>query len=53
MINKKFFRCIVCNDIHWGYNAPEICPTCLNKNAYIEIEEKEAKYIFDKIIINK
>jgi len=40
---KKFWRCFVCNDIHYGLKPPEICPTCKVKNAYVEISTKEAK----------
>ena len=43
MADKKFWRCNVCNDIHYGMNGPEICPTCGVKNAYVEISEKEAR----------
>lgn len=39
---KIFWRCTVCNDIHFGMAGPEICPTCLEKNAYVEIDESEA-----------
>jgi ferredoxin-thioredoxin reductase catalytic chain len=39
---KKFWRCFICNDIHYGLKPPEICPTCSAKNAYIEISSKEA-----------
>lgn len=42
---KKYWRCFVCNDIHYGVKPPEICPTCLVKNAYVEISSKEAKKI--------
>jgi len=42
---KKYFRCNVCNDIHYGMLGPEICPTCAAKNAYVEIDEKEARYV--------
>jgi ferredoxin-thioredoxin reductase catalytic subunit len=35
----------VCNDLHYGVNAPEICPTCLKKNAYVEIASGEAQKI--------
>lgn len=42
---KKFWRCFVCNDIHYGVKPPEICPTCLVKNAYVEISSAEAKKI--------
>jgi ferredoxin-thioredoxin reductase catalytic chain len=42
---KKYWRCFVCNDIHYGVKPPEICPTCLAKNAYVEISSAEAKKI--------
>ena len=45
MPDKKFWRCAVCNDIHYGAAGPEICPTCLSKNAYVEIDSKEAKNV--------
>jgi len=43
---KKYWRCFVCNDIHYGLNPPKICPTCLAENAYVEISAAEAKRIF-------
>ncbi len=42
---KKFWRCYVCNDIHYGVKPPEICPTCLVEKAYVEISSEEAKKI--------
>lgn len=42
---KKFWRCHICNDIHYGEFPPEICPTCGHKNAYVEIEKEEAKFV--------
>jgi ferredoxin-thioredoxin reductase catalytic chain len=42
---RKFWRCFVCNDIHYGVKPPELCPTCKVKNAYAEISAKEAKTI--------
>ncbi|MFA6410200.1 MAG: hypothetical protein WCW26_01335 [Candidatus Buchananbacteria bacterium] len=45
MPEKKFYRCNVCNDIHYGINAPEICPTCQAKKAYVEVDVAEAKTI--------
>lgn len=39
---KKYWRCFVCNDIHYGVKPPEICPTCQVKNAYVEISSAEA-----------
>ena len=44
-MKKKFWRCFVCNDIHYGVKPPEICPTCKVKNAYVEIAASEAKAI--------
>ena len=41
--DKKFFKCTVCSDIHYGIAGPEICPTCKQKNVYVEIDKKEAK----------
>ncbi|MGD2246687.1 MAG: hypothetical protein PVI11_09085, partial [Candidatus Aminicenantes bacterium] len=40
---KKHWRCFVCNDIHYGVTPPEICPTCMVKNAYMEISSAEAE----------
>ncbi|MFB0564202.1 MAG: ferredoxin-thioredoxin reductase catalytic domain-containing protein [Candidatus Aminicenantaceae bacterium] len=40
---KKYWRCFVCNDIHYGIKPPEICPTCRAKNAYVEISSEEAR----------
>jgi len=42
---KKFWRCFVCNDIHYGVNPPEICPTCKAKNAFVEISSAESQKI--------
>jgi len=45
MEGKKFWRCTVCNDIHYGNVGPEICPTCRQKNVYVEIDQLEAKKV--------
>ncbi len=42
---KKFWRCSVCNDIHYGVWPPEICPTCNAVNAFIEVSSDEAQKI--------
>lgn len=42
---KKYWRCFVCNDIHYGLAPPAICPTCKVKNAYIEISSHEAENV--------
>jgi len=44
-MDKKFWRCNVCNDIHYGTAGPELCPTCKTENAYVEVEASEAKKI--------
>ena len=43
--DKKFWRCTVCNDIHYGVAGPEKCPTCQQINKYVEIDKEEAKNI--------
>ncbi|MFC1559941.1 rubredoxin-like domain-containing protein [Candidatus Margulisiibacteriota bacterium] len=45
MGNKIFYRCTVCNDIHYGVMAPELCPTCNTKKAYVVIDASEAKKV--------
>jgi len=42
MADKKFWRCTVCNDLHYGLKGPTPCPTCNAENAYVEIEKQEA-----------
>ena len=42
---KKFWRCNVCGDIHYGVGWPDVCPTCSTPNAYVEIDKKEAKNV--------
>lgn len=42
-MDKKFFKCTICDDVHYGIAGPEICPTCSNKDVYVEVSEKEAK----------
>jgi len=44
---KKYWRCFICNDIHFGIAPPEICPTCGKKHAYVEIPSAEAKEVMD------
>lgn len=45
--DKKYFRCTVCNDIHFGIAGPELCPTCQQKNVYVAIDKKEARKVLD------
>ena len=43
MAAKKYWRCKVCGDIHYGVNPPQECPTCHTDDAYEEISKAEAK----------
>jgi len=47
MEGKVFWRCSVCNDIHYGLAGPEFCPTCQAVNVYIEVDVAEARAILD------
>lgn len=40
---KKFWKCKVCGDIHYGMAGPAVCPTCQTKNAYSETDKETAK----------
>jgi len=42
---KRYWRCYVCNDIHYGVAPPELCPTCKVLHAYVEISAEEARKI--------
>jgi len=42
---KKYWRCHVCNDIHYGVNPPEICPTCQQQHAFVEVSGQEARTV--------
>jgi ferredoxin-thioredoxin reductase catalytic chain len=44
-MKKRYWRCFVCNDIHYGVAPPELCPTCKVVNAYVEITAAEARKI--------
>jgi len=41
-MGKKYWRCTVCNDVHFGVEPPETCPTCKQVNVYVEISKEEA-----------
>jgi len=43
MAGKKFTKCKVCGDIHFGIKGPNICPTCGTVDAYQDITKDEAK----------
>ncbi len=42
-MKKRYWRCYVCNDIHYGVAPPELCPTCKVLHAYVEITAEEAR----------
>jgi ferredoxin-thioredoxin reductase catalytic subunit len=42
-MKKRYWRCYVCNDIHYGIAPPELCPTCKVLHAYVEISAEEAR----------
>ncbi len=42
-MTKKFWKCSVCGDIHFGEAGPEICPTCKAEDAYENIDKETAK----------
>lgn len=44
---KKYYKCTVCQDIHYGEFPPEHCPTCKQDNKYVEVEKSEAESIFE------
>jgi ferredoxin-thioredoxin reductase catalytic subunit len=44
-MKKRYWRCFVCNDIHYGIAPPELCPTCKVLNAYVEITAEEARKV--------
>jgi len=44
-MKKRYWRCFVCNDIHYGVAPPELCPTCKVLHAYVEITAEEARKI--------
>lgn len=43
----------MCNDIHYGVKPPEICPTCMVKNAYVEVSAAEAETLCKTAITEK
>jgi len=46
---KKFWRCKICGDLHWGVSFPSPCPTCGFKNSYYEVKKIRVWYLFFKI----
>jgi len=49
--NKAFYRCTVCNDIHFGVIPPELCPSCFQKDKYIRVSKKEAELIINGLTV--
>lgn len=45
MAEKKFYRCYVCNDIHYGLFRPLTCPSCNTEKGYVELTGSEAEKI--------
>ncbi|MFA7653700.1 MAG: hypothetical protein WCX97_01490 [Candidatus Magasanikbacteria bacterium] len=41
MAEKKYWRCLVCGDLHYGVEAPEKCPTCGQPRTQAEEITKE------------
>ena len=39
---KRYWKCTVCGDIHYGEHPPAECPTCNTPEAYVEITKEEA-----------
>jgi rubrerythrin len=46
MAGKKYWQCRTCKDVHFGENAPEMCPSCGAANDYEELEQDEIKDAF-------
>lgn len=40
-MKKTLWRCHVCNDLHYGLKAPEVCPTCGARNAFVRCDAGE------------
>jgi rubrerythrin len=39
---KTFWRCPICGDLHYGVEAPELCPTCHTPRAkHVKITKEE------------
>jgi ferredoxin-thioredoxin reductase catalytic chain len=53
-VKKRYWRCHICGDIHFGERPPEICPTCGFKNSFAPSDSPEVtditrdvKYVLD------
>ena len=41
-MDKKYWKCTICNDLHYGNQAPETCPTCKQpRDKAVEITKEE------------
>ncbi len=48
MEQKKYWRCTVCGDLHFGVHPPKICPTCTQEDKYVEISKEEFMELLEK-----
>lgn len=42
---KSYWRCFICNDIHFGVRSPGVCPTCGVPKAYVRVSGREAAMV--------
>ncbi len=48
-MEKKYWLCTICGDLHIGVKPPDPCPTCLqSKEKYIEISFEDFQAEVDK-----
>lgn len=40
---KAWFRCAVCNNVHYGLAGPKVCPTRGTVRAYVQVSQLEAQ----------
>jgi len=46
---KKLYKCTICGDIHYGISAPDECPTCKNKDAYVKAKGNDLENLLNKL----
>ena len=50
MATKTYWRCTICNDLHYGADAPEKCPTCgAPREKHEQIDEEKFKEIMEVV----